>query len=108
MRGSDDSAWFDIRLPVIAALAALPEPLTVDQIAVLTGISSKPRIDDALRRWSQFLRTSVVVEQGRSRRAYSIYHASYQEFLYRHASEAVLEIIGRIEEHMLREYGDHE
>lgn len=108
MRGSDEAAWFDLRLPVIAALAALPEPLTVDQIAALTGISSKPRIHEALRGWSQFLLPSVVVEQGRSHRAYSIYHAHYQEFLHRYASEAVSEIIGRIEEMLLGEYGGDE
>ena len=81
MRGADEYAWFQYRLPVIAALSTWPVPLTVTQIAAMSGITETARVAAVLREWGAFLEPVTVEARGARQRAYRIYHASFQDFL---------------------------
>ena len=81
MRGSDEQAWFQYKLPVIAALSLMREPVTADQLAAVSGVDDVARVRDALRAWGQFLDRLSVIHNGVRQRAYRIYHASFQDFL---------------------------
>ena len=81
MRGADEHTWFQYRLPVIAALSTWPVPLTVTQIAAMSGITDTARVAAVLREWGAFLEPVTVEAGGARQRAYRIYHASFQDFL---------------------------
>jgi len=75
MHGTDDEAWFNYKLPVLMALAAAEFPLTLEMIQEFSGVHDPKRVSALLgkRQWGQFL----IGTQG----YYSIYHASFQDFL---------------------------
>lgn len=78
---ADDAAWEDYRLPIIAQLSALEQPLTIAQLSRSCGVSLE-NVTRALRGWGPFLKAQDVrFDDGRRRMAFSIYHGSFQEFL---------------------------
>lgn len=75
---SDDAAWLEVRLPVLATLAAIGEPLPLATIARLAGLTNVGPVRGLCQgRLRPFL---TVSEEGVDRR-YGIYHASLREFL---------------------------
>jgi hypothetical protein len=81
MEGTDPAAWITVQLPVLAVLSVLQCPLTIAQIARMAAIPPE-KVVQVLHQWSQFLKTeTVVLTDGRRRPAFSIYHASFQEYL---------------------------
>jgi len=81
MRGRDDTAWFEYKLKVVAALSAISAPLTAPEIAYVAEIPDIGRVQDALRAWGEFLKGIPVTDRGIRRTAYRIYHASFHDFL---------------------------
>lgn len=81
MRGTDEQAWFQYKLPVIAALSLTRRPLTVSEVVALSGVDNAARVRDTLRDWGQFLDRVNAVRNGIRQKAYRIYHASFQDFL---------------------------
>ena len=81
MEGTNPAAWTTVQLPVLAVLSFLHRPLTITQIARMATIPPE-KVAQVLRQWSQFLKSeTVVLTDGRRRAAFSIYHASFQEYL---------------------------
>lgn len=85
MRGSEAEreAWLNYKLPVVMALVVVNEPVSLDLLAQFSGVPSKPRILDVLEQWEQFLHKVRVPYQGRLETRYSIYHASFHDFIAR-------------------------
>jgi transcriptional regulator with XRE-family HTH domain len=83
MRDENDDLWYRYRLPVIAAFVqARSRPLTIGEIAELSGVGSEAIVRDTLRRWSAFVVAEPVPgDDGVPQAAYRIYHASFAEFL---------------------------
>jgi nucleoside phosphorylase len=83
MRDENDDLWYRYRLPVIAAFVqAGSRPLTIAEIAAVSGIGIEAIVRDTLRRWSAFVVAEPVLgEDGTPRLAYRIYHSSFAEFL---------------------------
>lgn len=81
MESTEPAAWTTVQLPVLAVLSVLQRPLTITQIARMAAIPPQA-VAQVLHQWSQFLKTeTVVLVDGRRRPAFSIYHASFQEYL---------------------------
>jgi predicted transcriptional regulator len=83
MRGEDQNAWFAYKLPILMALAVAESPLQVELIADYSEVPDQARVVAMLqeREWGQFLHKEEVVYAGTLQKRYSLYHASFQEFL---------------------------
>lgn len=78
--GGDD--WFAHKLPVIATLAVVSEPIPIELIASYSGVERR-RVRSVLQEWSPFLQDDVIEHDGEALRCWRIYHASFLEFLAR-------------------------
>lgn len=65
MRTQDEIAWFEYKLPVIAALTAVRKPVSIDLIEDFSGVPCK-RVRYILQDWAQFLHTEQVEYEGDS------------------------------------------
>ncbi len=82
MRSSNEKAWVDYELPILVALQAVKEPISIDLIADFTSVDSRTQIRAVLDRWKQFLYEAKVddEEEGPQKR-YRLYHASFTDFI---------------------------
>lgn len=80
MRGKDTEAWFKYKLPILRVLAAVKEPVSIDMIEKFSGVRERERIIAALQKeeWGQFLQIEGTSSKDRR---YSLYHASFRDFL---------------------------
>jgi hypothetical protein len=83
MRDEDVDLWYRYRRPVISAFAeADGGPLTLAEIAAISGIGSASVVKDTLRRWSAFVTAQWMPGyDGRPELAYRIYHVTFADFL---------------------------
>ena len=79
MRGLDETAWNEVKVPVVVALTIVREPVSMDLIAGFSKVSDRRAIRSVLRDWKQFLHISLIEEENQKR--YRIYHGSYQDFI---------------------------
>ena len=95
MRGASGDEWYDLKLPVIAAVTVVHEPVSIGLIAEISNIASRARIRDVLREWAAFLeeRSDSSAEP-----RYRIYHASFHEFL---AERPEVAELNRIEDRII-------
>ncbi len=78
MRTHDKEAW----LPVLAALTAVREPISIGEIARFSGLRDLQRVGEVVRLWSPFLYTERIKEEaGTVRNRYRLYHSSFFDFL---------------------------
>lgn len=83
MRGRGEEWWFQYKLPVIMALTVVREPVSIDLLADFSGVSERPRIREVLHEWAQFLHEDQVPYEGTFQKRYSVYHASFHDFIAR-------------------------
>lgn len=76
MRGTDEPRYQRLHEPVLKVLATLHEPVGIAKIVEYTGLD-RQRIRDVLREWRQFVPPADTGGEVR----YSIYHASFRDFL---------------------------
>jgi hypothetical protein len=82
MRTEKGEAWFQQQLPVLVALTAVQEPISIDLIARFSDLQDRRRVRPVLDEWAQFLYvTKDVGEDGRLRKRYRLYHASFFDFI---------------------------
>lgn len=81
MRGRDETGWFEYKLPIIMALTVVNEPVSIDLIADFAEVPQKSRIRTVLQEWEQFLHIENVEYEGAQQRRYSMYHASFHDFI---------------------------
>lgn len=81
MRGQGEEAWFKYKLPIIMALTVTKKPVPIDLIADFSEVKELPRIRTVLQEWAQFLHEEQVEYQGSLQKRYSIYHASFHDFI---------------------------
>lgn len=81
IRTTDDSAWFDYKLPVVLALSETLEAVTIDVLMEFSGVSSRSRVRSVLNDWIEFLYTTQRAANGDSESLYRIYHDSFREFI---------------------------
>jgi len=82
MRSRDQEIWFRYRLPVLVALTAVREPISIADIARFSGISDRHRVRDVIQSWSQFLFVAQAQDEaGKVRKHYRLYHSSFFEFI---------------------------
>lgn len=81
MRGMDEEAWFEYKLPVIVALTVVMEPVSIDLISDFSKVQQKTRIRSVLRDWAPFLHEEVVEYEGGTQTRYRLYHASFFDFI---------------------------
>ena len=82
MRFRDEEDWFAVQLPVLMALTATREPVSIDLIADFSRIADLRRIRTILMEWDQFLYTAQEKgDEGRSRKRFRLYHASFHDFI---------------------------
>jgi len=74
IRGKDSQAWFKYKLPVIMVLSAAIRPIPISLIQQFSKVRDRNFVIDALQEWRQFLDISPD-------KRYSLYHASFQDFL---------------------------
>jgi mRNA-degrading endonuclease toxin of MazEF toxin-antitoxin module len=82
MRSRDETDWFDDQLPVLVALTAVREPVSIGLLADFSKIADVRRIRRVLQEWDQFLYTAQTPggdEQPRKR--FRLYHASFHDFI---------------------------
>lgn len=81
MRGMDENAWFDYKLPVLVALTTVLEPVSIDLICGFSRVDDRRRVRAVLREWNPFLhQVEVEYQDGRQTR-YRLYHISFFEFM---------------------------
>jgi len=82
MCGQDEDAWAKYKLPIIVALTAVRNPISIDLIAKYSKISSEQsRIVLVLEEWREFLYETEVPYQGGLQKRYRLYHKSFYDFL---------------------------
>lgn len=81
MRGQDEDAWLEYKLPVVMALTIVMKPVSIDLISKFSGIHSQPRIRTVLREWAQFLHEVQIEYKGNIQKRFYIYHTSFHEFI---------------------------
>ncbi len=81
MRGMDEEAWFEYKLPVIVALTVVLEPVSIDLISDFSKVQQRVRIRAVLRDWAPFLHNEVVEYEDGMQRRYRLYHASFFDFI---------------------------
>jgi hypothetical protein len=82
LRARDESAWFGHQLPVLVALTAVKEPVSIDLIAEFSEIADRRQIRAVLQEWDQFLYTAQALDdEGRPQKRYRLYHESFYEFV---------------------------
>jgi hypothetical protein len=82
MRFRDEEDWFAVQLPVLVALTALREPVSIDLIAEFSRIADPRRIRTILMEWDQFLYTAQEKDdEGRPQKRFRLYHASFHDFI---------------------------
>lgn len=81
MRGQDEDAWFEYKLPVIVALSVAHRSISVDLISDFANVSQRRRVRSVLNEWAQFLHWEELEHEGILRRGYRLYHASFFDFV---------------------------
>ena len=81
MRTRDESLWFNYKLPIIQALVVVYEPIPFDLIADFSSVQDIRYIGEVLREWKQFLHIENSLSSGKIVKLYSLYHASFFEFI---------------------------
>jgi hypothetical protein len=81
MRGMDEDAWFEYKLPIVMALTVVKKPVSIDLISLYSGGIQRSRIRDVLRQWSAFLFKEFVEYEGGIQKRYRIYHDSFRDFI---------------------------
>jgi len=83
MRGEDAEVWLSYKLPIMMALVAAELPISVDLISDFSGVWDRRRVLAMLQpeRWGQFLHKEAVPHEGTAQWRYSLYHASFKDFL---------------------------
>lgn len=83
IRSRDEEAWFRFELPILAALTAVKEPVSIDLIAAFSEVEDLRRIHGVLSEWDSFLYQTVVEDEetGERERRYRIYHDSFHDYV---------------------------
>ncbi len=81
MRGQDENAWFEYKLPIVMALTVVKEPVSIDLISDFAGVEQRARIRTVLQEWQQFLYEERVSYEDGLQKRYRIYHASFHDFI---------------------------
>ncbi|MCZ7570789.1 MAG: hypothetical protein M5U01_19695 [Ardenticatenaceae bacterium] len=81
MQVPDVEEWFRYKLPVIMALTLEKRPMSIGMIAEFSGVPERSRIRAVLKQWDQFLHKEPVEEASGMETGYSLYHASFHDFL---------------------------
>ena len=81
MRGQDEDAWFAYKLPIVMALTAVEEPVSIDLLTNFSRMRDRARIRSVLKDWEQFLYEERIDYNGGTQKRYRIYHASYHDFI---------------------------
>jgi hypothetical protein len=81
MRKQANEEWFAYKLPVIIALTVTKQPISIDLLMDFSGVSERPRVRAVLDEWFQFLHSEDVPYNGGLQRRYSLYHASFHDFI---------------------------
>jgi len=81
IKGLDEESWFRYKLPVIVALTAVREPVSIELISDFSKVESKPRIRGILQEWSQFLHEEYIEREGIMQIYYRLYHNSFFDFI---------------------------
>jgi hypothetical protein len=82
MRSRDEEVWFRYRLPVLVALTAVREPVSLADIVRFSGVSDRQRVREVVQNWSQFLYVEQTQDEtGKVRKRYRLYHSSFFEFI---------------------------
>lgn len=81
MRGLDEKAWFDYKLPVLVALTVVKEPVSIDLVRDFSKVDDRRRIRAVISEWQQFLHEERVEYQEDIQYRYRLYHASFFDFI---------------------------
>lgn len=88
IKNRSDGDWFEYKLPVLFVLAEAEVALSVKVISQYANKESeRSRIVSVLEEWRQFLHFQDPEAPGPGDRLYSIYHASFRDFIYRKIKE---------------------
>jgi hypothetical protein len=80
-RAGSRTSWDDA-LRVLGALMVSPRPASAGLLTLYADIGQRGLVREVLRDWRQFLRvTPALDDDGRPSRRYSIYHATFHEYL---------------------------
>lgn len=83
MRNQDEEVWFNYKLPIVMALTAVKEPVSIDLIADFSYVHERARIREVLHEWAQFLHEEKVLCEGALQKRYHVYHSSFHDFIAR-------------------------
>jgi hypothetical protein len=82
MKGKDEHAWFEYKLPIIKALALVHNPRSIALIATISGIKDLSRVGSVIKEWKQFLvEEPEEDEMSNQEKYYKFYHKSFVDFL---------------------------
>jgi hypothetical protein len=82
MRSRDEEDWFNDQLPVLVALTAVREPVSIDLLSEFSKIPDIRKIRRVLQTWEQFLYTAQASgDVGQPQKRFRLYHASFHDFI---------------------------
>ena len=82
MRAGAETTWFERKLPVLAALTAIQEPVSLELLCEFSGIRERAYVQAVLGEWQGFLHVVPVdTDGGQIANRFCIYHSSYFDYL---------------------------
>jgi hypothetical protein len=81
LRETDREAWFEYKLPVIAALTVSERPVSVDLLAKLAQVDRRARVQAVIDDLRQFLNEEWVQDSEGLTKRYRWYHTSFSDFI---------------------------
>jgi|GEM_PF-2551079 len=83
MKGRMGEEWYQLEVPVLAALTQLETPVSAQLLARILDRSDIPRIQTVLDRWRQFFRVTRRETEAGQLTQYRLYHQSFHDFIKR-------------------------
>ena len=106
MKGQGGDAWFEHKLPVVAALTVVREPVSVALLAEFSRVADRARVRDVLHEWSAFVERRQPAAGDHPGIRYRLYHASFHDFLSSKPEVSELNLVeNRIIDDTLGSYG---
>jgi hypothetical protein len=81
MKGRMGEEWYQLEVPVLAALTQLETPVSALMLAHILDRSDIPRIQTVLDRWRQFFRVTRRETEAGQLTQYRLYHQSFHDFI---------------------------
>ncbi len=81
IKGKDEKAWFEYKLPIISMITLSKMSLSVEMIREYAKLPKTAMVISVLEEWKQFFFEKNVGPEFLNIKLYKLYHSTFKEFL---------------------------